>query len=108
MVVTRPTVPQVVPIARAYYGLPGNGVGGSLHIVLDDENVQDSHVDFCIQQAVDTCDHPGYMLGCILRKMTRTQRAKVSDRIGVIDFASTEKDFWDAVDAAGLPKDVLA
>lgn len=39
----RPTVPDVLLLARAYCAKPGNSVGGDLHIVLEDRNVQDCH-----------------------------------------------------------------
>jgi hypothetical protein len=41
---TNPTVPEVLPLVRAYYRKPENIVGGSLHLVLDDANVEDQHV----------------------------------------------------------------
>lgn len=33
-----------------------NGVGGALHIVLDDLNVEDHHIEWCIKNAID--DYP--------------------------------------------------
>jgi hypothetical protein len=35
----RPTVPQVLPFVRAYYN--DYNVGGSLHIALEDGNLED-------------------------------------------------------------------
>ena len=40
----KPTVPEVLPLVRAYYQKPGNIVGGNLHLVLDDENVENEHI----------------------------------------------------------------
>jgi hypothetical protein len=37
---TKPTVPEVKPLIRAYYALPMNGAGGELHCVLDDRNYE--------------------------------------------------------------------
>lgn len=44
-----PTVAEVLPLVNAYYAKPGNSVGGNLHIVLDDCNVEDGHVEFCLR-----------------------------------------------------------
>lgn len=77
----KPTVPEVLPLAKAYYALPGNACGGSLHCVLDDGNVSDADVDFCIQSAVDSGDVEGERLGRLLRRMSRTQRGKISNLI---------------------------
>jgi len=80
-IVTKPTVPDVLPIAKAYLAKPGNAVGGSLHIVLDDGNVQDSHVDFCIDCARQRGDEDGVLLATLLRQMSRTQRLKISNLV---------------------------
>lgn len=76
------TVPEVLPLVQAYYSIPGNGVGGSLHIVLDDDNVQDWCVDACIERATEKGDHRGEALARILRSMSRTQRLKLSHAPG--------------------------
>jgi hypothetical protein len=34
-----------------WYRLPGNAVGGPLHIVLDDTNVEADHIEWCIEHA---------------------------------------------------------
>jgi len=72
-----PTVPEVLPLVRAYYALPGNSTGGSLHIVLDDGNTDDSSVLFCIRRAHQLDDTDGITLAEILLKMSRTQRRKL-------------------------------
>ncbi len=73
----KPTVPEVLPIARAYYAKPGNGAGGSLHIVLDDYNVDDDSVSFCMDHAADKGDDDGVALAGLLLRMSRTQRLKI-------------------------------
>lgn len=75
----KPTVPEVAPLVREYYDMPGNGVGGSLHIVLDDQNVDDRHVDMCIGRARECGDDAGRWLGTLLYCMSKTQRLKLSD-----------------------------
>jgi hypothetical protein len=91
----RPTVPEVLPLVRAYLEIDGNYNGGSLHIVIDDGNVADDHVEFCRRFAMRDqeiyADHPygvpefmsdppdlaGAMLATILLSMSRTQRLKI-------------------------------
>ena len=51
---------------------------GSLHIVLDDFNLEDQHVKFCIQYAKEQGDTEGAELGELLLQMSETQRAKVA------------------------------
>jgi len=73
----RPTVPELIPRLKDYYAKPGNGVGGSLHIILEDGNTQDSHVRMCLEWAKERGDADGVMLAEMLLKMTRTQRGKL-------------------------------
>ena len=74
----KPTVTEVKPKMRKYAALPGNSVGGSLHIVLDDGNVDDGSVRHCIEWARERDDVAGVELGEILLRMSRTQRKKLS------------------------------
>lgn len=74
----KPTIPEVRPLVDAYRSLPGNGAGGSLHIVLDDGNVGDRNVQFCAQEAQDRGDEPGGKLSRVLLRMSKTQRKKLS------------------------------
>ncbi len=36
----KPTITEVLSLIKEYYSIPGNSVGGSLHIVLDDGKVK--------------------------------------------------------------------
>jgi len=76
----RPTVPDVVYLSDAYYMMEGNENGGPLHIALDDGNMDDGHIDFCIAEATKVKDRCGIALGHILRLMSLTQRRKVYGR----------------------------
>lgn len=78
---SKPTIPEVMPIVRAYLAKPENGVGGNLHIVLDDGNVHDDHVKFCIDQSIERGDKDGEYLGRILLSMSFTQRTKIYKNI---------------------------
>ena len=74
---TKPTIPEVIERFRAYQERPGNGAWGSLHIVLDDGNVTDSDVAFCIDVARDKGDEEGEALARILLRMSKTQRTTI-------------------------------
>jgi len=71
----KPTVPEVLPKVQAYY--QNNPAGGNLHIVLEDGNVNDSHVQFCLEQASRKGDNEGVDLAQLLMRMTKTQRLKL-------------------------------
>lgn len=67
-------------MVREYYALEGNGAGGSLHIVLDDGNVETADVKRCRDYAVECADWRGVILADLLLLMTRRQRHKVYGR----------------------------
>ncbi len=73
----RPKVPDVVPMAVAYHQKPGNGAGGNLHAVLDDSNIRDDDVSFCLSVCRERGDADGAKLAEALLRMTKTQRGKV-------------------------------
>ena len=75
------TLPEVLPMAREYYSKDDNGVGGTLHIVLEDGNVKDDDVEFCIKLAIEKGDKDGEKLGKILLTMSKTQRTKLCTSI---------------------------
>jgi len=75
----KPTIPEVTPLVKDYYRKEGNGVGGSLHIVLEDANVNDSDVLFCLQWAKDNNDTDGVRLAELLLQMSKTQRLKIAN-----------------------------
>ena len=58
-----------------------NSSWGSLHIVLDDNNIQDSSVLFCKQYAAEQNDYDGELLADILLQMSKTQRLKIGNII---------------------------
>lgn len=74
---SKPTVSQLIKAAKAYYAIPNNGVGGSLHIVLDDENIEDCHINWCIDYAMANDDNEGVLLGKMLLGASYTQRRKL-------------------------------
>lgn len=74
----RPTVDEVVPLCVEYYR-DGNFCGGNLHIVLDDTNLADHHIEWCLKQAAEEGDTAGVRIAKLMLQMTRTQR-QVHDR----------------------------
>jgi hypothetical protein len=79
----KPTVPEVLPIAHSYYQLGQSGdvltaCGGSLHIVLDDENLETPHVEGCIETAIENHDRAGELLARVLLRMSLTQRGRIA------------------------------
>lgn len=75
---TKPECPEVLPLVRGYYAQFGNGAGGSLHVVLDDQNVDDCFVDGAIGRALSVGDIDGMALAAVLRTMSKTQRLKLA------------------------------
>jgi hypothetical protein len=74
----KPTIPEVAPLVRAYYEKPGNEAGGALHVVLDDCNVDDGSVRFCLTEATERGDADGEALARKLLAMSKTQRRKLA------------------------------
>lgn len=67
-----------MPLVRALY--ERNCVGCHLHIVLDDGNVEDSHVKFCLDEAKEEGCQECVTLAEKLLLMSKTQRRKLYSR----------------------------
>lgn len=78
---SKPTLPEVIPVAVAYMKKPDNLCGGNLHIVLEDGNVHDDHIKFCRNQCILNEDKDGIELCDLLLRMSWTQRTKLSRNI---------------------------
>ena len=76
----KPTIPEVAPLVDALYASDHGTVGGHLHNVLDDGNLEDSSVAFCIAEAERDGCQPCLTLGKLLLRMSKTQRRKLSMR----------------------------
>lgn len=74
---TMTKIEQIIEAAREYYSVPGNEVGGNLHIVLDDGNINNRHIEWCINEASKQGDEKGVALGKMLLDCSITQRKKV-------------------------------
>lgn len=66
----RPTLER---LREAFYKLPGNGAGGSLHVVLDDHNWERESVEFCRKWAADRSDIAGQRFAELLLTLTDEQ-----------------------------------
>ncbi|RUM06832.1 hypothetical protein [Rhizobium chutanense] len=72
----KPTIPEVIARFKAYHAV--NPGWGSLHCVLGNGNTQDGFVDVDTESAArEQGDAEGADLIAILRRMSRTQRAKL-------------------------------
>lgn len=69
------TLPEVVDQFAAYHDR--NPAWGNLHIVLDDGNVDDQSVKYCLESARGCGDAEGVRLAEVLLKMSKTQRLKL-------------------------------
>jgi hypothetical protein len=74
----RLTIPEVIERFRAYHDI--HLAWGSLHVVLDDNNVGDDSVRGCVDYARETGDVEGEALAGILLTMSKTQRLKIGRR----------------------------
>lgn len=71
----KPSIPEVVARFAAY--LEKNPEWGSLHIVLDEGNVHDDNVRFCLEWSRKNGDMEGLALAEALLSMSKTQRLKL-------------------------------
>lgn len=74
----KPTVPEVMPLVREWYAMPGNQAGGIFHIILDDGNCQQTFADQALESARQLGDPVGLELAELLAAMSPTQRRKLS------------------------------
>lgn len=74
----RPTVDQVLPLVRRLY--ERNHAGCCLHIALDDGNVTDGDVEFCLEWATNEGHADCAELSNLLLLMTKTQRYELYSR----------------------------
>lgn len=72
----RPTVDQLRPLVEALYAKPGGGSGCCLHIALDDGNVSDHCIKFCLENAIENGHADCEEIARMMLKMSKTQRSK--------------------------------
>lgn len=71
-------VATVDVLVEEFYEMPGNSVGGELHVVLDDSNWEDSSIDECIADATKAADVAAVALGKLLRAMAWDERMQLA------------------------------
>jgi hypothetical protein len=69
------TAARLTRILTRYFSRPGNGAGGSMHI-LTDGNLEASSVEFCERWAEERGDWTGARICRLLRLASGTQRSK--------------------------------
>ena len=75
----KPTVPEVLPLARAIYLRDGGGAGCCLHVVLDDNNVGAKHVEGIEAAARERGHEDCAELAALLARMSTSQRRRISE-----------------------------
>lgn len=90
MNIDKPTVPQVAPMVRALY--ERSGAGCCLHVVLDDQNIDDKSVQFCVTYAQEKGHQECESLARILLRMSKTQRLKLAT--GKLPPAPVQPTLW--------------
>lgn len=90
-------VNDTVEMAVRYYAMPGNCVGGALHVVLDDNNLHWSHIAWCRDEienhwATEGRDLCREIADRMLR-MSKTQRRVMVARLGcrLVEAAQLER-----------------
>lgn len=74
----KPTVPDVRPLVESLYNR--HQAGCCLHIVLDDGNLADDDVEFCLLDALELDHQDCAHLARLLLRMSRTQRRELGKR----------------------------
>jgi len=79
--VTRPLVPDVVPLVRAYYrnhGYPN----ARMHVVIEDRNLDDRSIQWMLDRAIEHGDREAAQIALLLLKMSKAQRKRVAAMSG--------------------------
>jgi len=73
----KPTVPEVIPLVRFYCASEeAVGLGGCLHIFVEDGNCEDGHIQFCRHESTHKGEL-GALICDVLLKMSMTQRRAI-------------------------------
>lgn len=75
----KPTLPEVEPLVRVYYAKAGNSVGGNLHVVLDDQNLEDKFISSSLQECQRLSDEDGARICELMLQMSRRQRKRLAN-----------------------------
>lgn len=72
------TILEVMPLVLALYKARNSAC--CLHIVLENNNIDNSHIEFCLDTAFKAQHLDCSLLAKILMQMTKTQRLKISKK----------------------------
>jgi hypothetical protein len=75
----QPTVPHVAEKLHAYRMTEGNYVGGVVHIVVDDGNVEQAHADWCLDQARANGDPADIEIATLVAALSDAERRELAD-----------------------------
>ena len=68
---------DILPLLKVFSLIPENGVGGNLHIFLEDGNVDDGSLRFCLERAREAGDELGTKIAEMALECSKTQRRKI-------------------------------
>ena len=68
---------DILPLLKAFSLISENGVGGKLHIFLEDGNVDDGSIKFCLEQAREAGDELAVKIAELVLECSKTQRRKI-------------------------------
>lgn len=69
-----PTIEQLLDATKEFYQMPNNECGGSLHVVLDDGNLDRKTLLFAIDYALARADYEAVFLAKMLLKVDILKR----------------------------------
>lgn len=76
----KPTIPEVLPLVKAWYSKSGNECGGLFHLILDEGNHEQHWASGALEKARLSGDADAIHLAELLAAMSPTQRRKLSQR----------------------------
>lgn len=69
---------KLCDMIKRYYEIDGNGVGGALHIVLDDGNLETDSIQWCIDNSIkERNDEDALIIANELLKLSYSAREKL-------------------------------
>lgn len=66
---------------KQFLSLEGNEVGGNLHIVLDDGNLENEIIAWCMQRCINEQDFLGFSICDNLLRITYKEREVIYDQL---------------------------
>lgn len=75
---------RLANLIAEYYKKEGNGCGGNCHLVLDDGNLEDSDIQFCIGYCAHANDDDGLAIMREMLSLNPEERQKVYDMASVL------------------------